>query len=264
MKFLNKLCLISWLIAVAAIITLGCGSSSSSTSTSSSSSRTAPDFTVTTLSGTTVNFNSDLKGKPVLLNFAASWCGPCEIEAPVLAKAYQTYKDKVQFFGLAVRDTEEDQRAFAQKHGLEFPIGQDPDGKIVYLYQKAGKVNLSGIPTTFFIDKDGNIAGYFIGPLSEKTLEQKIATIIPIEEPGISTPTTPTAPITPSPTTLTTPGPIAPTPPTTQTAPTPPSTPTGGKTSSPETGAPITSIIALGSGLLGVGISLYRRQRKVS
>lgn len=158
----------------------GCGGSNSSTSTSGSASsvKVAPDFSVKTLSGDTVTFSS-LKGKPLVLNFAASWCGPCELEAPVLAKMYEKYKDRVTFFGLAVKDDEADQRAFAEKHGLKFPIGLDFDGKIVYNYQKAGKVSMSGIPTTFFIDKEGNIAAFFIGPLTESTFDQKIASILP-------------------------------------------------------------------------------------
>jgi len=158
----------------------GCGGSNSSTSTSGSASsvKVAPDFSVKALSGDTVTFSS-LKGKPLVLNFAASWCGPCELEAPVLARMYEKYKDRVTFFGLAVKDSEEDQRAFAEKHGLKFPIGLDFDGKIVYNYQKAGKVNMSGIPTTFFIDKEGNIAAFFIGPLTESTFDQKIASILP-------------------------------------------------------------------------------------
>ena len=64
------------------------------------------------------------------------------------------------------------------RHGLKFPIGLDDNGKIVYSYQKAGKVNMSGIPTTFFIDKDGNIAAFFIGPISESTFDQRISTIL--------------------------------------------------------------------------------------
>lgn len=157
----------------------GCGGSNSSTSTSGSASgvKVAPDFSTKTLSGDTVAYSS-LK-KPLVLNFAASWCGPCELEAPVLSKMYEKYKDRVTFFGLAVKDSEEDQRAFAEKHGLKFPIGLDYDGKIVYTYQKAGKVSMSGIPTTFFIDKDGNIASFFIGPLTESTFDQKIASILP-------------------------------------------------------------------------------------
>ena len=159
----------------------GCDSSNSSTSTSgnssSSSAKVAPDFSIKTLSGETVSFSS-LKGKPLVLNFGASWCGPCELEAPVLAKVYEKYKDRVNFFGIAVRDQEEDQRAFAEKHGFKFPIGLDPDGKVLYNYQKAGKVNMSGIPTTFFIDKEGNIQAFFIGPISESTFDQKVATIL--------------------------------------------------------------------------------------
>jgi peroxiredoxin len=157
----------------------GCGSSGSSTGTTgnSSSEKTAPDFSVRTLTGDTVSYSS-LKGKPLVLNFAASWCGPCELEAPVLVRMYDKYKDRANFFGIAVRDQEEDQRAFAQRHGIQFPVGFDPDGKIVYSYQKAGKVSMSGIPTTFFIDKNGIIQAFFIGPISESTFDQRIATIL--------------------------------------------------------------------------------------
>lgn len=167
------------LLLAVAFSVAGCGDGGSSTSksTGSSAPKIAPDFTVKTLSGETVSYSS-LKGKPLVLNFAASWCGPCELEAPVLVKAYEKYKDKANFFGIAVRDNEEDQRAFAERHGLKFPIGLDPDSKVLYNYQKAGKVNMSGIPTTFFIDKDGVIQAFFIGPISESTFDQRISTIL--------------------------------------------------------------------------------------
>ena len=91
---------------------------------------------------------------------------------------YSKYKDKIQFFGIAVRDSLEDQTAFAQKHGFEFQIGLDESGDILYEYQKASRVTLSGIPTTFFIDKDGNIKDYYIGPISEKIFDQKIQVLL--------------------------------------------------------------------------------------
>jgi peroxiredoxin len=178
----SKIALFASLLLILAVTILsvaGCGDEGSSTSKSGASSapKVAPDFTIKTLSGETVSYSS-LKGKPLVLNFAASWCGPCELEAPVLVKAYEKYKDQVNFFGIAVRDTEEDQRAFAERHGLKFPIGLDPDSKVLYNYQKAGKVNMSGIPTTFFIDKDGNIQAFFIGPISESTFDQRVSTIL--------------------------------------------------------------------------------------
>ncbi|MHB9112719.1 MAG: TlpA family protein disulfide reductase [Thermoleophilia bacterium] len=181
MKLRSISLLAALLLLLAAMVSsvAGCGNNSSTTGTSAGSSapKVAPDFTVKTLSGETVSYSS-LKGKPLVLNFAASWCGPCELEAPVLVKAYEKYKDKANFFGIAVRDNEEDQRAFAERHGLKFPIGLDLDGKVLYNYQKAGKVNMSGIPTTFFIDKDGNIQAFFIGPISESTFDQRISTIL--------------------------------------------------------------------------------------
>lgn len=166
-------------LAVTAMLlaTTGCGDSNSSTGTEAEATKAAPDFSVKSLAGDNISL-ADYAGQPLVINFAASWCGPCEIEAPTIEKMYQKYKDRVGFIGIAVRDQEEDQRAFAQRHGLSFPIGLDPDGKVVYTYQKAGKVNLSGIPTTFFVDKEGNIAAFFIGPISERTFDQKVETIL--------------------------------------------------------------------------------------
>lgn len=124
---------------------------------------------------------SSYKGKPIVLNFAASWCGPCELEAPVLAKVSEKYKGQVVFLGLAVKDKEEDQKVFAQRHGLTFPIGLDVDGEISYQYIKAGKVSVGAIPTTFFIDKEGIIRGFFVGPLTEQTFDQRVKVILPSE-----------------------------------------------------------------------------------
>lgn len=164
------------------VFALGCTSSKSAagSTTTVSSEKKAPDFTVKSISGETFSLSSH-KGKPIVLNFAASWCGPCELEAPVLAKVYEKYKDRVVFLGLAVKDKEEDQKAFAQKHGLTFPIGLDLDGEISYVYIKAGRIPVGAIPTTFFIDKEGLIRSYFIGPLTEQTFEQKLKSILPAD-----------------------------------------------------------------------------------
>ncbi|MFA6001199.1 MAG: TlpA disulfide reductase family protein, partial [Thermoleophilia bacterium] len=269
----KKILLSAWVLMVGAFLITGCGgnTSGSSTSGSTATAKNAPDFTATTLSGDMVSYNANLKGKPVVLNFAASWCGPCEQEAPVLAKMYEKYKDKVVFFGLAVKDDVDSQRAFADKHGLVFPIGMDPRGDIVYSYQKAGKVSFSGIPTTFFIDSEGNIKDFFIGPLMEKTFEQKVASILPAEGetvktvPGVTTsttpspapaaPTTPTTPVTPAPT------PVNPTPATPTTpAPEIPQDGTGGKT--PNTGSPVLLLGVLGSIMICTGFMLRRGKKR--
>lgn len=160
----------------------GCNATDSSDSggngtDGSSGPSAAPDFTMRSLDGGNISL-ADFQGKPILLNFAASWCGPCELEAPVLEKAYEKYKDQVAFVGAAVKDNEDSQRAFAQKHGLAFPIGLDPNGSIAYSYQKAAKVSISGIPTTFFINKDGTIATFWVGPLTESNLDKMISMII--------------------------------------------------------------------------------------
>lgn len=145
--------------------------------TGSTAKAAAPDFTMETLDGGSVSM-SDYQGKPVVVNFAASWCGPCEYEAPVLARAYEKYQDQVVFLGVAVKDNIESQRAFAERHGLKFPIGMDPAGNIGYSYQKAGNVSISAIPMTFFVDQDGNIATYWVGPLTDDNIDMLIKAIL--------------------------------------------------------------------------------------
>lgn len=176
------------------LVAAGCGDENSPATTTpvADAPMIAPDFTTVTLSGDVVSF-SDLKGRPVVLNFAASWCAPCELEAPVLVAAYEKYSDRVQFFGLAVKDDMEAQRAFAERHGLQFPIGGDPDSSISLKFQRAAKVPISGIPTTYFINEEGIIVDYFIGPLSDISMEKKIATILPAADSGQSAPAPPAA-----------------------------------------------------------------------
>ncbi len=133
---------------------------------------TAPDFTYTLLDGTEMSLSS-LRGKPVVLNFWASWCPPCRAEARTLEKVWEAYKGKgVQFLGVAVNDQEKDAKAFLKEFGITYPNGQDTTTKISASYA------ITGIPETFFITKDGKIARHWIGPIEEKQLSSFIEGIL--------------------------------------------------------------------------------------
>ncbi len=165
---------------LAAAVLAGCGSkdpSAGGTSTAQANSKQAPDFYVETLDGTMTSL-SDMKGKPLVINFGASWCGPCQLEAPVIASMYNKYKDRVNFFGMAVQDRKEDALAFAHKSGFTYRIGLDPNGDVAYDYQKAAKVPYGGIPMTIFINRNGDIVDYYLGPLNEQQFEQRVSKIL--------------------------------------------------------------------------------------
>jgi len=121
----------------------------------------APEFTLTLYDGQTVSLQS-LKGKTVLLNFWASWCGPCEQEAGHLQSAWQTYagRDDVVFIGPAYADTEKNARTFLSKHAITYLNGADRGSKISDLYR------VRGVPETFIINADGNLAAIKIGPFN--------------------------------------------------------------------------------------------------
>lgn len=114
----------------------------------------------------------DLKGKPVVLNFWASWCPPCKDEAPLLKKAYEEYGDRVTFVGVDIRDARTDALAFVADYDLDYPHVRDEDLEI---YDDFG---LTGQPETFFLDQDGVIIEHVNGPLFGDTLYELLDLLV--------------------------------------------------------------------------------------
>ncbi|MFA7238578.1 MAG: TlpA disulfide reductase family protein [Sulfuricellaceae bacterium] len=128
----------------------------------------APNFTLALLEGKSFQFSA-YKGKPVLINFFASWCLPCREEMPVLVKIAREYGPKgVVFLGIAVDDTEEKMKDFIVKYEVNFPVGLDKTSEV----QKS--FGLYGIPTTYFIDKQGVINYFHSGAVTEELLKHEL------------------------------------------------------------------------------------------
>ncbi len=126
------------------------------------------NFTLKLLDGKDFHF-SDHKGKPVLINFFASWCLPCREGMPVLEKIVREYEPKgVIFLGIAIDDTEEKMKDFVAKYGVTFPVGLDKTAAI----QKS--FGIYGIPTTYFIDKQGVINYSHSGSVTEELLQHEL------------------------------------------------------------------------------------------
>jgi cytochrome c biogenesis protein CcmG, thiol:disulfide interchange protein DsbE len=141
----------------------------------------APDFELSDLEGGTVRL-SDLKGQPVLLNFWASWCTSCKVEAPVLERGAEEWAARdVAFLGVAVKDSKKWALEYAEESGLNYPSGIDPTGSTMRAY------GVTGTPETFVIDADGVVRARWIGPLSSRTLEELL---VPVAGPAPSTTTT--------------------------------------------------------------------------
>lgn len=135
----------------------------------------APNFALTTLEGETVQL-SDYRGKAVLLNFWGTWCEPCRTEMPALQIAYNEYK-KQGFEVLAVNIAETDVAvsSFVQQYQLNFPVLMDRNREVTELY------DIVPIPSSFFIDKEGNISKIVEGPLNLDQLRLHILPILPKE-----------------------------------------------------------------------------------
>lgn len=133
--------------------------------------RAAPPIALTLFSGQPWSLAAQ-HGKPVLVNFWASWCPPCRDEVPVLAQGYQTYHDRVVFIGVDVWDTDSDAKAFLQRYDAAYPNGADPAGRIAIDY------GLTGVPESFFVDATGRIVHHFVGPLDQTTLDSLLAALL--------------------------------------------------------------------------------------
>jgi peroxiredoxin len=131
----------------------------------------APDFTLQDLEGRPTSL-SDWRGHPVLINFWATWCGPCELEMPAIQKAYEAHQGEgLVVLAVAVDDSAENVRRFTEKHGLGFQPLLD-DGEVSAAFQ------VFGLPTSYFIDPNGGITDVHIGLLTESSIESYLAGVI--------------------------------------------------------------------------------------
>ena len=135
----------------------------------------APDFTVYDADGNPVNL-SDYFGKPIVLNFWASWCGPCQREMPHFEQAYLDMGEDIHFIMVNMttgRETQKSAQDFLDETGYTFPVLFDLDMDAAYTY------GVYSLPMTVFIDANGNVQDLAFGAISEETLLSKIGTILP-------------------------------------------------------------------------------------
>ncbi len=132
----------------------------------------APDFTLQTLDGEEVSL-SDYRGKLVMLNFWATWCPPCNAEMPDLQHYYEQHQDEdFIILGINYEGSPEEVGDFVKKYDVTFPILLDSDGRIAQLF------GVQGLPTSFFVDKEGNVLGYQPGPVTKEMLEQGLTPLL--------------------------------------------------------------------------------------
>lgn len=133
----------------------------------------APHFTLTGLDNQVYKVEGK-RTKPVLLNFWASWCGPCRMEAPDLQKLYEKYKNQVDFYGVNATDNDspEAAAAFVQTYKLTFPIPMDVAGTVSNRYM------IQAFPTTYLVDTQGVVRKKVIGMLDAATLELELRKLL--------------------------------------------------------------------------------------
>jgi cytochrome c biogenesis protein CcmG, thiol:disulfide interchange protein DsbE len=113
----------------------------------------APAFTLDTLAGDGELSLAEYRGKPLVVNFFASWCLPCKDEAPILQKTWEEHRGNgLVVLGIDARDFRQDGRRFVDRHGLTYPVAFDGKGSTL------GRWGLTGFPETYFVARDGTIA----------------------------------------------------------------------------------------------------------
>jgi thiol-disulfide isomerase/thioredoxin len=135
----------------------------------------APDFSLETAEGEVFSLSA-LRGRPILVNLWASWCGPCRAEMPAMERIFRQYQEQ-GFIVLAINATNQDNvesaLAFGESYGLTFPLLMDIDGRVSSVYQ------LRALPSSYFIAPDGRIQEVVIGgPMAEALLRTRVENLL--------------------------------------------------------------------------------------
>lgn len=134
--------------------------------------RPAPDFRLTTFDGDEFRL-SEHRGEVIVLNFWASWCGPCRLEAPHLEAAHGRLESEgLTMLGIDIWDDEPDARAFIDEFNVTYANAPDPTGKIAIDF------GVTGIPETFMVDRKGVVVQHWIGPLTEDRLVSSVRSLL--------------------------------------------------------------------------------------
>ncbi|HEX7706807.1 MAG TPA: redoxin family protein [Thermoanaerobaculia bacterium] len=134
--------------------------------------KTAPTFALREVgTGRTVDV-SEFAGKPVVINFWATWCGPCWEEHPILVANARMLQPNVQFLGVVFQDEEEKILDFLRQRGSGYPTLVDDKGKTAIAY------GVGGVPETFFLDSSGVIVAKHSGPLSADLLRENVQKVM--------------------------------------------------------------------------------------
>ncbi|MEX0874403.1 MAG: redoxin domain-containing protein [Actinomycetota bacterium] len=135
-----------------------------------------PSFSLPTLEDPDERLSlADLRGKPAVLNFWASWCEPCRAEAAVLARGAREHRKDIEFLGIAILDGRQSALEFIEE--FEVPYGSVRDARGIV----AKRYGVTGVPETVFVDPRGNVAGSYIGAIDQATLDRLLDDLLDLE-----------------------------------------------------------------------------------
>lgn len=140
----------------------------------------APDFSGTTLDGETVRL-SEYRGRVVLINDFASWCGPCLAETPHLVDVFNANAGEVVFIGLNMQEAKQAVITYRDDFNVTYPLVLDPDGRLTEIYKPIG------LPTSWFIDPDGVVRYVHAGPMTADMIQRALVDVAAGREPDLST-----------------------------------------------------------------------------
>ncbi len=178
---MNRFWLLSTIILTTLAILLGCSQPTTDTPLPTSdvptitpiptmAPRPAPDLPLTMLGGEETTLEQ-WRGQGIILNFWATWCYPCRAEMPLLAEIDSKYEDVV-VVGVNYLENQESAAGFVSEFDIPFPIVVDDKGWL------SGELEIKGLPTTIYINADGQIVGSKIGPVTKAELEAMIPTLV--------------------------------------------------------------------------------------